>query len=207
MARDENGSLSIMVNLPPTRPSLLLRMREARDSQSWSEFVEIYTPLVRGYCRKYRLQDADAADVAQDVLLSIATAIRGFDYDPRRGSFRSWLHKVIRSKLATFFEKRERLPQGSGETAMEMSFNEEPAPEDEEGWDKEFKEYLFHWAANKIQPEFHDSTWQAFWQTTVQNRPAKQVAESLGISIGAVYTAKSRAMARLVEEIKGVAEG
>jgi RNA polymerase sigma-70 factor (ECF subfamily) len=194
-------------DVPRTRPSLLLRIRDPQDGRSWEEFVGLYTPLVHRYCRRKGLQEADAEDVTQDVLLAVAVAIRKFRYDPRRGSFRAWLHRVMRSKLVNHYEKRQRQPQGSGDTVVLKLLHEQPSPEEQQEWDADFKEHLFRWAAAKIKSEFHESTWEAFWQTAVHGRSSNEVARSLGLNVGAVYTAKSRVTARLAERIKEVSGG
>src|SRR5262245_8405404 len=99
-----------------TRPSLLVRIRDARDSEGWSQFVEIYAPLVYGFARRHGLQDADAADVTQDVLRAVARSARRLEYDPRRGSFRGWLFTIVRNELRDFFRRCQRLGHASGDT-------------------------------------------------------------------------------------------
>src|ERR1700693_5395388 len=91
-----------MAEFPPTRASLLVRLRDPCDGGAWAEFVHLYAPLVYGYLRKQGLQDADAADLAQDVLVAVAGAVGRLDYDPRRGTFRNWLFTVVRRKLANW---------------------------------------------------------------------------------------------------------
>src|SRR5262245_21130511 len=80
-----------MADIPPTRASLLVRLRDPEDGTAWRQFVDLYTPLVYGYARKQGLQDADAADLSQETLLAVAGALGRFEYDPSRGSFRNWL--------------------------------------------------------------------------------------------------------------------
>src|SRR6516225_4147415 len=87
-----------MADSPNTRPSLLVRIRNAEDSQAWSQFVALYAPLVYGYARKRGMQDADAADLMQDVLRAVAGAAGRLEYDPLRGSFRGWLFTIVRNK-------------------------------------------------------------------------------------------------------------
>ncbi|MGR5411090.1 RNA polymerase sigma factor, partial [Vibrio sp. PNB22_8_2] len=77
---------------PDTRPSLLVRIRDGGDAEGWRLFVDLYGPLVYGFARRQGLQDADAADLTQDVFQSVAGAVRRLDYDPRKGSFRGWLY-------------------------------------------------------------------------------------------------------------------
>jgi RNA polymerase sigma-70 factor (ECF subfamily) len=191
-----------MSDSPLTRPSLLVRIRDRQDSQAWSQFVAIYAPLVYGFARKHGLQDADAADLTQEVLRSVAAAAGRLDYDPQRGSFRGWLFTVVRNKLRNFLASRARQCQGSGDTSAQILLEAQPARKEEQDWDEEYEQRLFAWAATQVRDGFHDSTWQAFWQTAVEGKGAAEVAESLEMSVGAVYIAKSRVLARLREQIQ-----
>ena len=106
-----------MTEPPPTRPSLLVRLRDARDAQAWAQFVQVYAPLVYGFARRQGLQDADAADLTQEVLHTVARSISRLDYDPRRGSFRGWLFTVVRTRLSNFRDRWRTHPdRGSGDT-------------------------------------------------------------------------------------------
>jgi RNA polymerase sigma factor (sigma-70 family) len=191
-----------MSNAPITRPSLLLRVRDASDDAAWTQFVQIYTPLIYGYCRSRGLRDGDAADVAQESMRAVARAIGKFEYDPQRGKFRNWLLTVVQSKLHNFLAQQQRQPALAGETALQLKLNS--APEENATWEAEYYRAIFNWAAERIRGDFQESTWHAFWQTTIDERDGKDVAESLGLSVGAVYVAKSRVIARLKEEIFSV---
>ncbi len=94
-----------------TRPSLLLRIRDARDAAAWSQFVELYAPLVYGFARKHGLQDADAADLTQDVLRAVARSARSLEYDPRRGTFRGWPFTIVRHKLRNLLTLAQSIAQ------------------------------------------------------------------------------------------------
>lgn len=193
-----------MGNAPTTQPSLLVRLCDKADAEAWSQFVDIYAPLVYGYARRGGLQDADAADLTQDVLRAVAGAVGELKYDPAKGSFRGWLFTVARNKLRNFKLVQSRKPQASGGSSIQEFLAEHPAPEEEDAWDKEYEQRLFHWAANRVKGTFQESTWQAFWAITVEGQPAKAVAEKLGITVGATYIAKSRVLARLRAEIKQI---
>jgi RNA polymerase sigma-70 factor (ECF subfamily) len=189
---------------PATRASLLIRIRDQGDHAAWSQFVDVYQPLIHGFARKHGLQEADAADLTQEVLRAVARAAERLDYDPRRGSFRGWLFTVVRNKLRDFLDAQRRQVQGSGDTGVQRSLNEQPAPADapEEEWERAYERRLFTWAAEQVRAGVQASTWQAFWQTAVEGKSGQEVAQALGISVAAVYLAKSRVMARLKELIQ-----
>src|SRR5262245_49949613 len=182
-----------MAAAPTTSASLLLRVRDAHDRQAWTQFEELYAPLIEGFARKRGLQEADAADLRQEVLRLVARAVPNLEFDPQRGSFRAWLFTVVRNQLRKFVGKRRRQQQGSGDSGMQDLLEEQPAPDtDEASWDEEYQRRLFRCAAALVRGEFKDQTWQAFWQTGVHGQSAKDVAAALGMTVAAVYLAKSR---------------
>jgi RNA polymerase sigma-70 factor (ECF subfamily) len=196
-----------MAEIPRTRASLLVRLRDPRDEAAWTEFVELYGPVVYGYARKQRLQDADAADLCQDVLHAVARAVGRLEYDPRRGAFRNWLFTVVRRKLWNRRAVEERRAQASGDSATQLLLERVPAPAPEEAeWEAEWQDRLFAWACREIRREVTEGTWQAFWRTAVDGQPGKQVAADLGLSPTAVYSARSRVLARLKELIQSAQE-
>jgi RNA polymerase sigma-70 factor (ECF subfamily) len=192
-----------------TRASLLIRIRDPHDKEAWRQFVRIYASVVYGFARKRGLQDADAADLMQEVFRAIASAAGRLDYDPRRGSFRSWLYTVTRNKLYTFLDGRKRQVQGSGDSGAQEMLEEKSVQEEDAAvaWDREYERQLFTWAAEQVRGEFQEPTWQAFWQTAVEGKNAREVGATLGLSPGAVYVAKSRVLARLKEQIQQVQNG
>lgn len=192
--------------LPPTRPSLLLRVRTASDERAWSEFVEIYTPLIFGFARRRGLQEADAADLAQEVMRAVARHMSGFTYEPNRGTFRSWLFTVTRNKFNNFLEGRRRQPEGAGDTAVQEYLEALPCPERDGDWDREYHERLFEWACAQVRGQFQEATWKAFWQMAVEERSGEEVAAELGLSVGAVYIARSRVTARIREKVREISE-
>ena len=191
-----------MSDAPTTRPSLLLRMRDTRDHEAWHTFVELYAPLVFRFARKRGLQDADAADLTQDVLRSVADAMKNGKYDPARGSFRGWLHTVTRNAVYRFLRDGQRQPRGSGDTQQQIFLEQIPVPNEQEEWEYEFQKRLFAWACDEVRGEFQENTWQAFWQTAVDGRSVNQVTEILGMSTGSIYVAKSRILTRIKKRIE-----
>ena len=192
-----------MADPPTTRPSLLVRLRDARDGQAWGQFVDVYAPLIYGYARRRGLQDADAADLTQEVLGRVARSAARLDYDPARGTFRGWLFRVVRNELADFGTARKRHRPGSGDTAVKRRLEEEPAPSADEvaEWEREYERQLFARACDQVRRDFQESTWQAFWLTAIHGKSGKDVAGVLGVSTAAVYLAKRRVTERLKEQI------
>jgi RNA polymerase sigma-70 factor (ECF subfamily) len=187
-----------------TRASLLARLGDPGDRAAWQQFVELYGRLVYTFARRRGLQDADAADLTQEVFLALAQGAGRWRYDPQQGSFRGWLYGVTHHKLARFLQRRQTQPLGSGDSNAQQRLAEEPGPSDglEQAWEQEFQRQLFRVAAEQVQGHFAPTTWQAFWQTAVEGRPAALVAAELGLSVGAVYVARSRVLARLAEQVQ-----
>src|ERR1700741_2342647 len=110
------GSSIPLDDSPLTRASLLIQIRNGANTVAWDEFVQLYGPVVSGFARKRGLQDADAADLMQDVLRSVSSSIGRLDYDRERGTFRGWLFTITRNKGFNFLSARRIRPQGSGDT-------------------------------------------------------------------------------------------
>jgi len=187
-----------------TRPSLLVRIRDLRDEMAWGEFARLYTPLIYRFARQSGLQDADASLVTQDVLVTVARTIHRFEYNPKSGPFRGSLKVVTRSRLRDFLRAQGREVQGTGDTEMLNVIEEQPDASQPDLWEREFRRTLFEWAVDRIRCDFEDTTCQAFWQTSVGGRDTRDVAEELGLSVGAVYIARSRVLARLRKESSNV---
>lgn len=192
-----------MIDSVSTRPSLLFRIRNSQDNLAWIEFVGIYGPLVYAFARKHGLQDADAADLAQEVFRAVSRAVGQFQYDADRGGFRRWLFTITRNELRDVATRCKRHPPASGDTGIQFMIEQHPAASDEEAlWDEEYERRRFDWAAQQVRDQVEPSTWEAFWQTAVEGKTAEQVARGLAMSPGAVYIAKSRVIARLRKQIE-----
>jgi RNA polymerase sigma factor (sigma-70 family) len=198
-----------MAEPPLTRVTLLTRIRDGRDVEAWREFVQLYGPVVYRFARNRGLQDADAADLMQDVLRSVARNAYRMEYNPARGTFRGWLYTVTRNKIYNFLSSQRNRPRGTGDADAQERLDATPA-RDEEGpdaeWEKEYQRRLSARAMERVKNEFQIATWQAFWQTAVDGKSAAEVGPVLKMSAGAVYVAKSRVLARLREEVRKLME-
>jgi RNA polymerase sigma factor (sigma-70 family) len=181
-----------------TQPSLLLRIRDASDAESWQTFVSVYAPLIYRSCRRRGLQDADAADVGQEVLAQVARSIREFEYEPELGRFRDWLGAVVKNKVTRFLQNEARGVRGAvSHTPVETLGGTEVDSE----WVAEFHSHLLTTAMDRIRDRFELPTWRAFEEVWRNNRPSNEVAHELAVPIEAVYLAKSRVLKRLREEL------
>ena len=140
-----------MSESPGTRASLLVRIRDPGDKDAWRQFVALYAPLIHGLARRRGLQDADAADLTQEVLRTVMAAAPGLVYDPKRGSFRGWLYTVSCNKIRDFQASRLNRDRGSGDSATQQLLAEIPDQSDEAGrWETEYQRHLFALAAEAI---------------------------------------------------------
>jgi RNA polymerase sigma factor (sigma-70 family) len=192
-----------MGDTPSSRSSLLLRIRDTGDAEAWAQFVDLYGPLIYRFGRKHGLQDSDAADLTQNVLRAVGAAARRFEYDKKRGTFRSWLFTVARNELYKWMRGRNRTVAGSGDSNVQALLEQVPGKEGwQADWDRDYERQVLAYAVNQVRNDFRDATWEAFWQTAVQGRRPKDVGEQLQMSVGAVYVAKSRVLARIKQEVR-----
>jgi RNA polymerase sigma-70 factor (ECF subfamily) len=187
-----------------TRASLLIRLRDRTDQSAWNEFVAVYGPVIYRFARNRGLQDADAADMMQDVLRSVTGAIDRLDYDPRQGRFRGWLFTITRNRVMTLLASRQGKARGTGNSDVNSLLAAQP---DQHGgpdadWELEYRRSQTAQAMEQVRSEFSDKVWNAFWATAVDARPADEAGRELGMSTGAVYVAKSRVLARLREVVQ-----
>ncbi len=187
-----------------TRATLLLRLRNRSDQESWAEFVEIYTPLLYAYCQKREINTTETADIVQEVFRSISMAIQGFDYDPTKGRFKAWLFTVLRNAISAHFRKASRAPMTSTKTQLIERLEAEPDGEETHNWDRDYQVRLLHWALDKIKPEFSEQAWTIFTETALKERAPEEVANDLGMKKNAVTVTKYRVMQRLRRKLESI---
>ena len=188
-----------MTLTPTTRASLLFRLRDWHDHEAWVEFVSLYEPVAYRLLRRHGLQDADAREVVQQLLIAVSRSIDRWDPTEDRGTFRGWLARVARNLVINWLKARERTVNAVGGSDMLAMLDILPAdagPETAE-FDHELRRSLFQRAAEVVKQEVQPATWQAFWETAVIGTSAADAAGKLQMEVGAVRVAKCRVLARL----------
>ena len=186
-----------MTIAPKTRNSLILRLRNRDDVQSWREFVTIYQPVIYRVAKARGLQDADAHELVQRVLVAVARAVDRFQPDKNRAKFRTWLYRITHNEFCKEIASSQR-HRGTGDSGVRAILESVPdASDSDEGFSTEYRRSVFRWAADQVRPNVKPSTWIAFWRTSVEGESTDLVAKDLGLTNGAVYIARSRVMARL----------
>lgn len=183
-------------------PTSLSLLESARNNcpEAWSRLVYLYGGLVYGWCRRSGLQETDAADVTQTVFSSVSTGLHRFDGRSDRSTFRGWLRVITSNRIRDWARGNRHRPLAiGGSTAhgnMQSLLDTNDAATDCLISDTPRNERM-HEALAQVRGETEDRTWQAFWLTTVESRPAADVAAELGMKRQAVFQAKSRTLKRL----------
>jgi RNA polymerase sigma-70 factor (ECF subfamily) len=190
-----------------TSSSLLGRAR-SQDAAAWQRLVDLYGPLVYQWCRRQHLRPEDRADVFQEVFRAVATHLQTFRMDRPGDTFRGWLLTITHNKIRDHFRRRQQQVQavGGSDPLWQLAHVADPVAGQEEASDAVEQSAFFRRALQLIWDEFEDRTWEAFWRVVVDGQASADVAAALGISLNAVYKAKSRVLQRLRQELSGLLE-
>jgi RNA polymerase sigma factor (sigma-70 family) len=194
----------LMVETPLIPTTLHTRIKDERDVDSWREFARLYGPVVYGFARKRGLGDAEAADLMQEVLRSVARNAETIEYNPKRRTMRDWLFTVTRDKIGNFLAVQKNCPRRTGDSGFLIASVHDRGAEPDSDWDIEYQRHLAAKAMDRVKHWFRSSIWQAFWKTAVDGRRAQDVGLELKMTPGAVYVAKCRVLIRLREEVQRV---
>jgi RNA polymerase sigma-70 factor (ECF subfamily) len=183
-----------------TPSSLLERLRQPFEPEAWARFVALYTPLLYSWARRLGLQEQDAADLVQDVFVTLLQVLPTFNYD-RQQSFRKWLRTVAINR----WKKERKRPQHRLVQAAEGQPEAVAVGAELEAcWEAEYRQHLVSQALRLMRSDFEETTWKACWETAAAGRAAAEVAAELGLTVGAVYAAKFRVLNRLRRELQGL---
>jgi RNA polymerase sigma-70 factor (ECF subfamily) len=182
-----------------TSSSLLLRLSRPGEQAAWQRFIDLYTPLLFYWACRMGLPEQDAADLVQDVFVVLVQKLPQFRYDPTK-SFRSWLRTVAENRWRDALRKRAALPKNACATALDAAVPDDAAAL----WEAEYRQHLFGRAVHLMRTDFEEKTWKACWALVVDGKSGADVAAELGMTVPAVYAAKSRVLRRLRQELAGL---
>jgi RNA polymerase sigma-70 factor (ECF subfamily) len=183
-----------------TSSSLLLRLRQPGDQAGWQRFVDLYTPLLYYWACRMGLPAPDAADLVQDVFVTLVQKLPQFEYDSRK-SFRSWLRTITENRWRDRQRRRATVPHSAGAAPLaDVAVSDDAAAL----WEGEYRQFLLARAAQVMQAEFQPATWKACWALVVEGKTGAEVAAELGMTLDAVYAARSRVLRRLRRELEGL---
>jgi RNA polymerase sigma-70 factor (ECF subfamily) len=195
--------------LIPTRNSLLSRLKDWEDKQSWQDFFDTYWKLVYGVAIKAGLTDQEAQEVVQETVITVARRIPEFKYDPATCSFKTWLLNLTRWRITDQLRKRRpddahkrRRPDQTARTATVERIADPAGIDLETVWDEEWQQHLIHCATENVKRRVNPEQYQIFDLCLFKQWPVKKVARELGVSLGQVYLAKHRVSVLIKKEIK-----
>jgi RNA polymerase sigma-70 factor, ECF subfamily len=182
-----------------TASSLLLRLRQPGEQRAWTRFIDLYTPFLYYWAGRMGFDGQDRADLAQDVFVILVQKLATFDR--RKGSFRTWLRTVAVHRWRDVLRKRAAVPPNAGGAALADAAVPDGA---EAVWEAEYRQHLFARAIQLMQSDFEEKTWKACSALVVEGKSGAETAAELGMTIDAVFAAKSRVLRRLRQELDGL---
>jgi RNA polymerase sigma-70 factor (ECF subfamily) len=204
-----------------TSKTLVQRLRDPEDRESWDEFFDIYSPLIRKVAVQYGLSDTEVDEVLQETLIKLSQNIGQFEYDSRKGSFKKWLLNLVKWRIVD--QKRGRLPVGnaSGSGSADRlpdAYNSDdrtatihqipdPAAEVEQLWDKEWKNTLMEKALKRVKAKVKAKHYQIFDLYVMQQWSVSRIVSALGVNFGQVYLARHRVGSLVKKELKNLESG
>lgn len=188
-----------------TSASLLERLRSSPEEADWGQLLDLYTPLIRVWMRRYSSSQQDADDVVQDVLSVVIRKLPAFERQ-RTGSFRNWLRSITVNCLRDSWRANKFRPSATGGSDFRQILDqmEDPQSQLSQVWNKEHDQHVLRTLLDQVRPSVTEETWQVFKRVGVDGETAADVAEALGITVNSVYIAKSRVMSRIRELGRGL---
>jgi len=188
-----------------TRQSLLLRAQNG-ETNAWKDLVDLYRPLILGWLTRQGVPARDLEDLSQEVLLSVVKHLPAFRHSGQRGAFRTWLRTILCSRTADYWRALDADTQAQGGSGFTAALQQIADPDSDlnRQWDEEHDRYVLHCLLDLVEEEFEPVTLQAFRRLALDGVSGAEAAQELGLSVAAVYAAKSRVLARIRQEAQGL---
>lgn len=188
-----------------TRQSLLLRAQTGEE-KAWKDLTDLYRPLILGWLNRQSVPPRDLEDLSQDILLSVVKHLPTFQHSGQRGAFRSWLRTIVCSRTVDYWRATGPGTQGEGGSGAVAALQliEDPHSDLNRQWDEEHDGYVLDCLLDLVEEEFEPATMQAFRRLALDGAAGAAVASELGMSMAAVYGAKSRVLRRIRQEAEGL---
>lgn len=199
-------------DLPHTRRTLLSRLHQWDDHESWRTFFDLYWRLIYNTARRAGLDDASAQDIVQETVICVARKMPGFQYDPERGTFKQWLLRITRRRIVDHLRKAYRQPPKAAITPEMLEEDEAEAIVDGTtdqiamAWDEEWGRMLFEAAVARVRREANPRNFQVFDYCVLKGWPAAKVASTLSLNAAQVYLAKHRVSQAVKRAVRHLAE-
>lgn len=192
-----------MTEFPETHESLLLQVRSPENCEAWNQFALIYQPVIYRLARRRGLQDADAQDLAQQVLIAVASAIGNWEKANQSVRFRHWLRRVARNAIINALSRQPHDRAAGGSSVQELLMEQPHADSESNSQiELEYRREIYLRAARTVRGDIEPDTWRAFEITVIENRSIDDAAVELNKPIGTIYAARSRIMRRFREAVK-----
>ena len=189
-----------------TSQSLLERVTNESDGKSWQRMVDVYRPLIIRWLRRCSAPTQDMDDLVQEVLAVVIKELPSFSHSGRTGAFRCWLRTIVANRMRSFWRAGRCRPTVSGDSTFVQALEqiEDPNSDLSKQWEEQHDDYVLGRLLDLINNEFQPTTIQAFRRVALDGADANHVAEELGLTVPAVYMAKSRVLRRLRQEAEGL---
>jgi RNA polymerase sigma-70 factor, ECF subfamily len=188
-----------------TRHSLLLRAQTG-EQDAWKDLTDLYRPLIIGWLNRQGVPARDLPDLSQDILLSVVKHLPTFQHTGHRGAFRSWLRTIVCSRTADYWRAADAAAPASGGSGATAALQQIADPDSDlnRRWDEEHDRYVLDCLLDLVEEEFEPATVRAFRRLALDGASGAETAEELGLSVAAVYVAKSRVLQRIRQEAEGL---
>jgi RNA polymerase sigma-70 factor (ECF subfamily) len=193
--------------MPDTALSFLEQLRQDETPGQWACFVDLYTPLLQAWLRRYDdLSAADAEDIVQEVLLTVSQELPRFEHNHKPGAFRNWLRQILVHRLRRFWDARQRQPQavGGSDFAKQLQELQDDASRISQIWDEEHNRHVMQQLLGLVRSRVAPQTWEAFHLLVIEATPPAEAAERLGMPLSSVYVAKWRVLQALRKAAEGL---